>query len=76
MRQAAILGLLLVGMVGCESDEKKLERLQSEAALARLTVLAWEQRGEEGTGNSDSLRAARNRLLLVEREANRFLLGR
>lgn len=68
--------LLVVALSACESDERKLERLQEEGALARLRVWAWEQRAAEGTGSSDSLRAAERRLLMHEREMNRFMRGR
>lgn len=42
MRQAAILGLLLV--LGCESDEKKLERLELDRTLACLPAERHMQR--------------------------------
>ena len=68
--------LPVLALSACESDEKKLERLQTEGALARLRVWAWEQRAAEGKGSTDSLRAAQRRLLMHEREMNRFMQGR
>lgn len=69
-------GALVALAAGCESDEKNLERLRTEGSLARLSVLSWQQRNAAGQGNTDSLRAAENRLLVHEREMARFLDGR
>lgn len=72
-----VAGVTLIALAaGCESDEKKLERLRTEGAMARLQVLSWQQRNAAGQGNTDSLRAAENRLVLHEREMARFLDGR
>ncbi len=93
----AVLAASALGVVACESDEAKLERLEQEAAVARLSELMYERRldsirgvvqqiardqpNAEGRalGQSileayqDSLRSARNRTTLAERELRQFL---
>lgn len=61
------------------SFDEQLQELQTDHAIASLRVLSWERQIEE-LGNGwdrtdlrDSLRAAENRLLLVERDLNRLL---
>lgn len=81
MTRALVLFSML--LVGCESDEAKLQRLQQDASLARLTVLRYEQdlaRAEEAAATPaqrDSvallLYDARTKAALAERDLARFL---
>lgn len=71
-----IVAVLPALLVACESDQKKLERLQMEGARASLAVMSWQYRNAEGRGSTDSLRAAENALILHERRMARFLSGR
>lgn len=84
--RAAMLALA-VGLAGCASDEARLSRLQLEQAMAYAEVLRIEQRLENlprvyadpverdarRVADEAELHQARNRLLLAERDLNRFL---
>lgn len=80
MHRTALVLLVLL-FAGCESDAEKLERLQSEAAFARMNRLRLEQelanpsssRGLSRAALQDSLRAAETRATLAERELREFL---
>jgi hypothetical protein len=67
MRYVLLLALLLVG--GCESDVKKLQRLQLEKARAHLTLLGAQQDAAHDT----IIRDLETRLILAERDLRRFL---
>jgi outer membrane murein-binding lipoprotein Lpp len=87
MTRALVLFSML--LAGCESDEAKLQRLQGDAALARGTVLRYEQElqavatSASGPGDSaaaahyDSVSAlldeAKAQATLAERDLARFL---
>jgi outer membrane murein-binding lipoprotein Lpp len=87
MTRALVFFALL--LAGCESDEAKLQRLQGDAALARGTVLRYEQELEavatSATGAGDSVAAAhydsvsalldeaKAKATLAERDLARFL---
>lgn len=68
------LPILLLALVACasESDDRKLERLQTDRAVAYLTVLKMEQ----DSAPIDSLMAAKRRLLLADRDLNAFMRGK
>lgn len=68
--------LPLVVLTACESDERRLERLQTEGIEARRSVHLWQLMDAAGEGHGDSLRAAERRLLMHQREMNRFMEGR
>jgi hypothetical protein len=65
------LALLLVFVLGCESDTKKLDRLREDAAIASLA----EMQAREG-GNVDSINAAIGRRMLADRALKKFMDGR
>ena len=66
-----------LALTACEGDENKLARLQEERRVAELRVWGWGKNTDpERKGYADSLRAARNRLLLIDRDIERILGGR
>jgi hypothetical protein len=80
---------LLVGLVllaACESDAKRLERLQRDLSYARIDEGYWQRADAKEVDDSlmiitdtaairDSLDAARIRRALAERALNRFMAG-
>jgi hypothetical protein len=81
--------LACFGLLGaCESDARRLDRLQTEAAVARLEVTRLEEasqrivlptleaRQARAKSLADSLAAARTRATLADRDLARFLVGR
>ena len=67
----AALGIMtLFALSGCESDAKKLERLEMD----RLIVCINARAAEEDDRYADSIvRARRTECTLAERELNRFM---
>jgi hypothetical protein len=77
------LVLCLLLATACESDAKKLERLQQDAAIASLRAqqLAEDYRAlpdgdERARALLDSVRQAETAATLARRDLNRFMGGR
>jgi hypothetical protein len=90
MRMLSIgLFCLALLLLGCESNEKKYERLQSELYAAQLPLTVAEQAARKGQPQcpdlttlttkayldacTDRLAKARTRAALVQREMNKFM---
>jgi hypothetical protein len=85
----AALGLLLIG---CESDEKKYERLQSEIYSAEIPLRIADDAAAKGqpqcpeltnlptneylSACTDRLSKARTKVALLQRDMNKFMSGR
>jgi hypothetical protein len=82
--------LLVVLLAGCESDEKKLNRLQNERAAAADTAAAWKVRSDSvlvytamgrkldsaGRAVVESSSVHQNRFILADRELQAFMKKR
>ena len=71
-----VRALLAVSLIlsACESDEKKVERLQAEGIAIRQDVELYHVLNASGAeGSLDSLRASERRLILHERDLQRFM---
>ena len=70
------VGMVGVGLAGCESDAEKANRLRTDAAITWGTVQRLERRPSSDSAAMDSLAQAITAHDVAVRQLNAFLAGR